>query len=65
MNKEDFTIGASFYTATGRWVCVDKGEHFVLAIHEEFLADYQQGEESHHIVIFDHWDFGGCQLKKS
>ncbi len=32
MTLDEFTIGDHFYTATGKWLCVDKGSHFVIAI---------------------------------
>jgi len=60
MDINEFEIGDFFFTGSGRWVCVDKGSLFVLAIKEDKLNTYVEGEESSDIVIFDRWDFGGC-----
>lgn len=32
MRREDFAIGQTFYTATGRWRCTDVGTRVVVAI---------------------------------
>lgn len=60
MDINEFKIGDFFFTGSGRWVCVDKGSLFVLAIKEDKINTYVKGEESSDIVIFDRWDFGGC-----
>ena len=62
MNINDFKIYNYFYTATGKWLCVDKGTYFVLAVKEENVENYEQGLESDSILIFDKFDFGGCRL---
>ena len=61
MTLEQFKIGEPFYTATGKWICVDVGSYFVLAIKESSYSEYSQGEEHPNLVIFDRWDFEGCE----
>lgn len=61
MERTDFKIGGYFYTAAGKWLCVDVGTVFMLAIKKENIdRDFCPIEEHKHITIFDHWDFGGC-----
>lgn len=64
MEKNDFTIGLSFYTATGKWRCTDVGARVVVAI------ELNQKDEKNYIgppysiceIVFDENDFEGCSL---
>lgn len=63
MEFKDFKKGEYFFTASGEWLCVDKGIFYVLAVKKELLDGYVEGEESN-VTLFDRWDFPGCRKEK-
>lgn len=63
MTLEQFKIGEPFYTVTGKWICVDVGIYFVLAVKGSAYQHYVTGENTGEVLIFDRWDFGGCYLE--
>lgn len=64
MRFEDFEVGAPFYTATGTWVCTDKGRRVIIAIKvDEHDPSWLEGPP--YMVaesVFDEYDMGGCWL---
>ena len=54
MTKEMFEIGLHFWTATGEWVCTDIGTRVIIA--KRLNSDCE--------IVFDEYDFGGCNLTK-
>ena len=64
MKIEDFRIGDSFYTATGRWVCTDVGSRVIVAVKYEEFVDPQKGNSagppySVAETVFDEYDLEG------
>lgn len=71
MEINDFYIGLQFFTGAGKWVCVDKGTHCVIAsrlgqepsyLSVENMIDPDYWWELT-LVIFEPIDFGGCDLQ--
>lgn len=64
MRLEDFNIGAPFFTATGTWVCTDKGTRTIAAIKvDEHDISWLSGPP--YMVaetVFDENDQEGCWL---
>lgn len=64
MRREDFDIGAPFFTATGTWVCTDKGTRVICAIKvDEHDISWLSGPP--YLVpetVFDENDQLGCWL---
>lgn len=63
MEHKDFVIGDKFFTATGMWLCTDKGTKIITAVkcdkNGEPPKNWEVNEED---VIFFSSDFGGCDL---
>ena len=51
MTRADFTIGRSFWTATGEWRCTDVGTRVVVAV---------KVDEPDTETVFDEDDIEGC-----
>lgn len=68
MKFEDFTTDEVFYTATGRWVCVDKGlrSGIIIAVTDcDWDAGYRHGAYwIVDFVVFCDYDFEGCSKNK-
>lgn len=64
MEFEEFDIGAPFFTATGTWVCTDKGSRTVIAVKvDEHDISWLSGPP--YLVaetVFDENDLPGCWL---
>ena len=65
MQHGDFIVGEHFYTATGEWMCTDKGTRVITAIpvtpdneHNRVGPPYSIQE-----LVFDEYDFGRCYMK--
>lgn len=59
MTHDEFVIGERFYTATGPWVCTDKGSRTIIAI--PFIENWMSGPP--HALeerVFDEHDIQGC-----
>lgn len=54
MTFDDFKIGDKFWTGTGRWLCIDKGTVYVLAV--KCVGDFVDDA----VQVFDPLDFDGC-----
>ena len=65
MTREEFTIGGSFWTASGAWRCTDLGSRVVVAIkldHPDDPSWYDGPPYAVAEVVFDEPDLGGCFL---
>ena len=64
MKKEEFKLGTEFYTATGRWRCIDIGTRVIVAIH--LNQDDPRNCNGHPYSIpesvFYEYDMEGCSL---
>ena len=66
MELSDFKIGNWFYTATGRWYILDRGQRTVVAISESSKVEAMRAgcvewdEMLPYADLFDPYDFGGC-----
>lgn len=59
MRHEDFAIGKEFNTATGKWLCTDKGTRVIVGIKRQF--DWEAGPPYALLeTVFDEHDIGGC-----
>lgn len=63
MNLEDFNIGEKFMTATGEWLCTDKGTRVVVGIKlDKSDASWYNGPPyAVTETVFDEDDIQGCQ----
>jgi hypothetical protein len=80
MKLKDFTIGGYFYTATGRWYCIDIATKHILAVnadeeillsssHEDTVLVWDDLSETERQTLlepkaFSEDDFGGCRLEE-
>lgn len=64
MTKDDFQIGAEFYTGAGKWRCTDVGTRVIIAIQLDQEDPSWFAGPSYAVVewVFDEYDFGGCSL---
>ena len=61
MERSEFRIGETFYTAAGGWVCTDIGTRVVVAIEYKFLADRPAGPPYEwNETVFDEYDLPAC-----
>jgi len=65
MDKNDFKIGDSFFTASGEWRCTDIGTRVIVAIRldQDDPRNYNGPPYSIAEMVFDEYDFGGCYLQ--
>ena len=66
MKHSDFAINHEFFTATGKWVCTDKGTRVITAIKidssdpQMYIGPPYKVEE----LVFDEYDLPGCHLNE-
>lgn len=62
MNLGDFNIGEKFVTATGEWLCTDKGSRVAVAIKlDKSDASWYNGPPyAVAEAVFDEYDMQGC-----
>ncbi len=63
MEFHEFEIGKEFYTATGKWIVIDKGTRTIIACQEYDPEPEWDLKGSN--TIFYPYDFGGCSLDKN
>jgi hypothetical protein len=63
MTKQEFSIGETFWTASGAWRCTDIGSRVIVAIKLDHPDDpsWEAGPPYAVVeVVFDEHDLGGC-----
>ena len=62
MQLHDFTVGSTFVTDTGTWVCTDKGTRVIVAIKETQDRSWMNGPPyAVAEIVFDEHDMMGCR----
>lgn len=64
MTRGDFYIGLEFYTASGKWRCIDVGTRVIVAIKLDKADKSWYNGPPYAVVesVFDEYDLAGCNL---
>lgn len=63
MKREEFHVGATFYTGAGAWICTDVGNRVIVGVEKRLLDERPAGPPYEWAEsIFDEYDQEGCSL---